>query len=365
MRSSSRGNDDGFVKSPDARAVIRVADQVVSSGRRLMRPFTERPGFQIRAPRRRRGSFHTMTNIRTILQQAARDLNVSGSPSPRLDAEVLLMRFLEDRPFAALHASGTGTFGGGGRRVCARVERRSLGEPVAYILGEKEFWSLRFEVGREVLIPRPETECLIEELLRFYRPPGEGLRILDIGTGSGAIGVVLARELPAARVAATDISPGALSVARRNALAHGVADRMDFFQGDLLAAVSGNFDIICSNPPYIPEVQYDLLPAGIRDFEPRGGAHRRSGRLGLSPADHPGRGASPEGGRPDLPGDRRGAEGSGRGPLPGGGRLRDIDCRKDYGGTACASSTCALARSRTVRKSNARFRDHDSPLDEA
>jgi len=119
-----------------------------------------------------------------------------------------------------------------------------------------------------VLIPRPETECLIEEVLRFYRSPGEGLRVLDIGTGSGAIGVVLARELPAARVAATDISPGALAVARRNALSHGVAGRMEFFQGDLFAAVSGDWDIICSNPPYIQEDQYGLLPEGIRNFEP-------------------------------------------------------------------------------------------------
>ena len=210
-----------------------------------------------------------MTDIRTILQHAARDLNHSGSPSPRLDAEVLLMRLLgmdrlqllmqPERELSEEEAAGFARW----------IERRGLGEPVAYILGEKEFWSLRFEVGREVLIPRPETECLIEEVLRFYPPPGDGLRVLDIGAGSGAIGVVLARELPASRVAATDISPGALAVARRNALAHGVADRMDFFQGDLFAAVSGNFDIVCSNPPYIQEDQYDLLPAGIRNFEPR------------------------------------------------------------------------------------------------
>lgn len=211
-----------------------------------------------------------MTDIRAALRRAARDLNGSGSPSPRLDAEVLLMRFLRmdrlqlcmqsERELTQEEAAGFARW----------VERRSLGEPVAYILGDKEFWSLRFEVGREVLIPRPETECLIEEVLRFYRPPGEGLRVLDIGTGSGAIGVVLARELPSARVVATDISPGALAVASRNALAHGVAGRMEFLQGDLFAAVSGDLDIICSNPPYIPESVYDLLPAGIRNFEPRG-----------------------------------------------------------------------------------------------
>jgi release factor glutamine methyltransferase len=231
-----------------------------------------------------------MTDIRTILHRTTRDLTTGGSPSPRLDAEVLLMRFLgmdrvqlcmkPERELSPGEAAGFARW----------VERRILGEPVAYILGEKEFWSLRFEVGREVLIPRPETECLIEEVLRFYHPPGEDLRLLDIGTGSGAIGVVLARELPAARVIATDIAPGALAVARRNAAAHGVEGRMEFFQGDLFAAVSGDFDIICSNPPYIPEAEYAILPAGIRNFEPSGALiagsdglyfHRRIIREGL------------------------------------------------------------------------------------
>ncbi|MEK7244164.1 MAG: HemK/PrmC family methyltransferase, partial [Thermodesulfobacteriota bacterium] len=157
--------------------------------------------------------------------------------------------------------------------------------------------------------------------------------ILDIGTGSGAIGVVLARELPAARVGATDISAAALSVARRNALVHGVADRVDFFQGDLLAAVSGNFDIICSNPPYIPDVQYGLLPAGIRDFEPRGALiagpdgmdfHRRIIREGAHRLK--------AGGRIFLEigeGQRDRVEALFREE----GGYRDIDCRKDYGGT--------------------------------
>jgi release factor glutamine methyltransferase len=211
-----------------------------------------------------------MMNIRTILQQAARDLHLSGSPSPRLAAELLRMHALTIDRLRLWTDPDRELTGEEVARFAALLERRKRGEPVAYIIGQKEFWSLSFEVGREVLIPRPETECLIEELLRFYRPPGEGLRILDIGTGSGAIAVVLARELPAARVAATDISAGALSVARRNAVAHGVAGRIDFFQGDLFDAVSGTFDIICSNPPYIPDLEYGLLPAGIRDFEPRG-----------------------------------------------------------------------------------------------
>ncbi|MBN2437839.1 MAG: peptide chain release factor N(5)-glutamine methyltransferase, partial [Deltaproteobacteria bacterium] len=235
-----------------------------------LRPFYEAvPDSRLRVFSAAAKAFLRMTDIRTILHRTTRDLAAGGSPSPRLDAEVLLMRFLgmdrlqlcmhPERELSQEEAAG----------FVRWVKRRNLGEPIAYILGEKEFWSLRFEVGREVLIPRPETECLIEEVLRFYRTPGEGLRIFDIGTGSGAIGVVLARELPAARVAATDVSPGAIAVACRNAVAHGVAGRMEFFEGDLFAAVSGDWDIICSNPPYVQEDQYELLPAGIRNFEPR------------------------------------------------------------------------------------------------
>ena len=292
-----------------------------------------------------------MTDIRTILQRAARDLNGSGSPSPRLDAEVLLMRFLRmdrlqlsmqpERELAGEEVAGFTRW----------VERRSLGEPVAYILGDKEFWSLRFEVSRKVLIPRPETECLVEEVLRIYRPPGEGLRVLDIGTGSGAIGVVLARELPAARVAATDISPGALAVARRNALAHGVADRMEFFQGDLFAALSGDFDIICSNPPYIQEDVYDLLPAGIRNFEPPGALiagpdgvafHRKIIREGSNRLKAGGRIFLEigEGQRDRVAALFREEGGYG-----------DIDCRKDYGGV----DRVASAR-RRIENSPARFK---------
>jgi release factor glutamine methyltransferase len=272
-----------------------------------------------------------MTDIRAALRRAARNLNASGSPSPRLDAEVLLMRFLRmdrlqfsmqpERELAVEEAAGFTRW----------VERRSLGEPVAYIIGEKEFWSLRFEVSREVLIPRPETECLIEEVLRFYRPPGEGLRVLDIGTGSGAIGVVLARELHAARVAATDVSPGAIAVARRNANIHGVADRMEFFQGDLFAAVSGDFDIICSNPPYIPEDEYVVLPAAIRNFEPREALiagpdcldfHRRIIREGAHRLKAEGRIFLEIG---EKQRDRVAA-------LFRGGGYNDISFRKDYGG---------------------------------
>ncbi|MBA4423436.1 MAG: peptide chain release factor N(5)-glutamine methyltransferase [Syntrophus sp. (in: bacteria)] len=210
-----------------------------------------------------------MMDIRTLLHQTTRKLAAGGSPSPRLDAEVLLMSFLKtDRLQLCVHPERILT-----EEECAGfslwVDRRRQGEPVAYITGEKEFWSLLFEVNRDVLIPRPETECLIEEVLKYYGPESDDLRIIDIGTGSGAIGVALAVEIPAAIVVATDISRGALEVARRNADRHGAAGRMEFFEGSLFTSAVGEVDVIVSNPPYIPDDVYPLLPEGIRAFEPR------------------------------------------------------------------------------------------------
>jgi release factor glutamine methyltransferase len=210
-----------------------------------------------------------MTELRTLLRDTARDLLAHGSPSPRLDAEVLLMRFLKiDRLQLCLHPEKT-LSGGEAAGFACWVERRRRGEPVAYITEEKEFWSLIFAVDPAVLIPRPETECLVEEVLACSGARSEAPRIIDIGTGSGAIAIVLARELPCGCVTATDLSPGALEVARRNAVRHGVAGRIEFLQGDLFAEASGAFDLIVSNPPYIPDDVYPLLPAGIREFEPR------------------------------------------------------------------------------------------------
>ena len=209
-----------------------------------------------------------MMDIRTLLHRTTRELAAGGSPSPRLDAEVLLMNFLKtDRVRLCIHPERMLT-----EEECAGfslwVDRRRRGEPVAYITGEKEFWSLLFEVNRDVLIPRPETECLIEEVLKYYGPEADHLRIIDIGTGSGAIGVALAVEIPAASIVATDVSRGALAVAHRNADRHGAAGRMEFLEGRFFASAVGEFDVIVSNPPYIPDDVYPLLPEGIRAFEP-------------------------------------------------------------------------------------------------
>jgi release factor glutamine methyltransferase len=146
-------------------------------------------------------------------------------------------------------------------RLVARRERR---EPISQILGVREFWGLEFEVTRDVLTPRPETEGIIEAVLT-HAPAAKVVE--DIGTGSGCIAIALAKELPAARFTATDISSAALEVARRNAQRHGVAERIAFVHSDAWHA-SGDVDLIVSNPPYIPDGERDALPPEVRDYEP-------------------------------------------------------------------------------------------------
>ncbi len=149
------------------------------------------------------------------------------------------------------------------------LERRIKREPMAYISGEKEFYSRPFAVNRSVLIPRPETELLVTEALDTARGINEPA-ILDIGTGSGCIAVTLACELPAARVYASDISPDALRTARTNAEKNGAGERVNFFLGDLTPALKENsLDIVVSNPPYISQVEYEDLDPSVRDYEPR------------------------------------------------------------------------------------------------
>jgi release factor glutamine methyltransferase len=148
------------------------------------------------------------------------------------------------------------------------VSRRLTGEPIQYIAGEAEFYRMPFFVDRNVLIPRPETEHLVEKVVALA-PLFHEARILDVGTGSGAIAVSLAHEWPDALVAATEISDAALKLARRNAERLGFADRVRFLNGDLLAPVAGEqFDIVVSNPPYVPERDRSALSAEVRDFEP-------------------------------------------------------------------------------------------------
>jgi len=151
----------------------------------------------------------------------------------------------------------------------ALVARRAAREPSAYITGRKEFWGLSLEVSPAVLIPRPDTELIVEAALEAIGPArGDRLRIADAGTGSGCVAIALARELPACRVVATDISEAALDVARRNASRFGVADRIQFVRANVLAGVDGPFDLIAANPPYVRQGDRPALQPEVREYEP-------------------------------------------------------------------------------------------------
>ncbi len=186
----------------------------------------------------------------------------------RRDAEALLLHMLgRDRAFLVAHGDEILT-AEGAVRYYALVDRRLNGEPIQYILGETEFYGLPFRVTHDVLIPRPETEHAVEKVLeltaQFPAP-----RVVDVGTGSGAIAVALANKLPQAAIAATDLSQAALAVARGNAALNSVESRIKFFEGDLLAPVAAQqFDIVVSNQPYVPEGDHAILAVEVREFEP-------------------------------------------------------------------------------------------------
>ena len=163
----------------------------------------------------------------------------------------------------------------------AVIERRARREPAAYIRGLQEFWSREFVVTPDVLIPRPESELIVEELLNLLPLDAPALprRVADIGTGSGCIAVSVASERPLVHVVATDISRAALDVARENAERAGVAPRIEFVECAYLSGVSGPFDFILSNPPYVSDSEYEELAPEIREYEPA--AALQAGEAGL------------------------------------------------------------------------------------
>ncbi len=222
----------------------------------------------------------TVWTIQRVIQWTSDHFSTKGIDTARLDAELLLSSVLKcdriylythfDKP---LHDKERAAFR-------ALVKRRAAREPIAYILGEREFFGRAFYTTPYVLIPRPETEHLIEYAVPWLQaaatknPQGlniSGLRGLDIGTGSGCIAISLLAEMPRLNMLATDISPEALSVARTNAKRHHVDTRIEFLEGDLLEPIQGeSFDIVLSNPPYVEdtaEVRAEL-EADVLDFEP-------------------------------------------------------------------------------------------------
>lgn len=205
-----------------------------------------------------------------LLRWTADYFNGKDIESGRLEAELLLAHTLDldrvglylhfDRPLTPAELAD----------FRAKVQRRARREPVQYILAEAEFWSLPLQVGPDVLIPRSDTEVLVEEALQHLQQGGS---MLDVGTGSGAIAIAVASERPAVEVTAIDCSRPALTVARANAERHGLSGRITCRQGDLAALPAGPYDLVVSNPPYIAEPEWAGLMAEVRDHEPRIALH--------------------------------------------------------------------------------------------
>jgi release factor glutamine methyltransferase len=194
----------------------------------------------------------------------------SGLESPRLCAEILLAHAIQCKRLELYTRHELVPAAEQLGRFRESVKQAATGKPIAYLTGTKDFFSLSFEVTPDVLVPRPETEVLVERTIHLARARETPLRLLDLGCGSGCIAIALARQLPAATICASDISDAALTVARRNAARHEVESRIEFRGGDLLAPWSDAppFDAIVSNPPYIGLREAAELSPGVRDFEP-------------------------------------------------------------------------------------------------
>ena len=239
-------------------------------------------------------------DVRTALKRGIVELRDANVPSYTLAAELLLLHVLgRDRAWLYAHPEEV-IPGNDAHRFLSLIRRRAEGEPTQYITGKQEFWGMEFEVTPDVLIPRPETEHVIEVALdrlavreiragRKQTLTGQGLQIIDVGTGSGCIAVALAKELPSARIIATDISGAALAVARRNAARHAFSEGIQFIESNLLDSLPGQarhavpllgdaptadaahsqpFDLIVSNPPYVGRNEKETLMREVRDHEP-------------------------------------------------------------------------------------------------
>ncbi|MGI9353108.1 MAG: peptide chain release factor N(5)-glutamine methyltransferase [Rhizobiaceae bacterium] len=206
--------------------------------------------------------------IETWIRQAAKRLAERKIPTPDLDAKILLCEATGLSSAGIISNSRELLDAENVIRAEAFLQRRESGEPVHRILGRREFYGREFQLSADTLVPRPDTETLIEVVLGQMKNVGENVNILDIGTGSGVIAVTLAAELPAARVVASDISPNALSTAAENANRHGVECRIEFILSDVYSKINGQFDFIVSNPPYIPNGEIDTLENEVRLHDP-------------------------------------------------------------------------------------------------
>jgi release factor glutamine methyltransferase len=211
--------------------------------------------------------FAAETTRAEALASLGRAFAEAGLDTPDLDARILLAEALDIAP-VELVLRPEMRLGNGVERLKAYAERRLAREPVARILGLREFWGLPFELSPETLVPRPDTETVVETALAEIPDRTAPRRVLDLGTGSGCLLIALLHELPNAWGVAVDRSPGALAVARRNANRNGVGDRAAFVAADWASAVAGRFDFVVSNPPYIATAALEELPREVRRHDP-------------------------------------------------------------------------------------------------
>jgi release factor glutamine methyltransferase len=206
-----------------------------------------------------------MSPLEAVRQAEAR-LAETGVPSPRVDAELLVAHVLGVSR-TGIYANGRVVSPAEAEQLAALVARRAEREPLAYVLGEWGFRHLSLQVDHRVLVPRPETEVVVERCLELIAGL-ESPAVLDVGTGSGAIALSIADEHPGARVCAVDSSSDALAVARDNVLHSGLERRVELAESDLLAGVTGSFDLVVSNPPYVSASERSGLEPEVRSFEP-------------------------------------------------------------------------------------------------
>ncbi|AWM36910.1 Release factor glutamine methyltransferase [Gemmata obscuriglobus] len=212
----------------------------------------------------------TVWTVRALLVWTTDFLKTKGVEAAKLEAELLLAHVLQtDRTYLTMRFDEEPT-DAERAKYKELITRRLAGWPVAYLVGSRGFYLLNFDVDPAVLIPRSDTETLVGEALKRLKPL-TAPAVLDIGTGSGCIAVSLAHQKKDSHVTATDVSPDALAVAKRNAIKNNVADRMTFLQGDLFAPLPAGvtFDLVVSNPPYIAQSEFAELAPDVRDHEPR------------------------------------------------------------------------------------------------
>jgi release factor glutamine methyltransferase len=212
------------------------------------------------------------TTLANLLRQARTRLSASGAIDAQLDGRTIVEHLTSTTRLDAISRPDTPVDADTAAKVMRAIERRATGEPVHRILGAREFYGLRLALSPDTLEPRPDTEALVELALPHAQATASATgrcRILDLGTGTGAIALALLSAVPEARAVLTDVSAGALATAAANARALGLASRAETLQSDWFAAVTGLFDLIVSNPPYIPTAEIAGLEPDVRDHDPR------------------------------------------------------------------------------------------------